>query len=91
MLKAIKYATAADHIGKGPIRDIDVTLALRDASGLKGLAIVDNLGRIPNSPRVVQYNVQELGTWSRICVDIPASRKRHPYAIICPSNATVSR
>ena len=91
MLKALKYASLADGIGKGVPRDVDVTLAIRQSPGLTGLAIVDNLGHISGSPRVVQYNVRTLGTWVRVCVDIPVSRKHHPYALICPSNATTTR
>lgn len=83
--RATGYADKADSVSSGGVGDVDVSRAI---GGDPGVAIVDNLDRIPGWPRVVQYNVEELGVWSRVCVDIPNNKTDAPYAVICPGSAS---
>jgi hypothetical protein len=85
MEKALVFADQVDSTGTGRIDEVDVTKAL---AGDAGVAIVDNLGKVKGSPRVVQYNVRESGAWIRVCVDIPRARSVAPYVVTCPVGAT---
>jgi hypothetical protein len=85
MEKALMYASTVDSIGKGRINEKDISKTL---VGATGVALVDNLGKVAGSPRVVQYNVHESGAWIRVCVVIPSHRSEAPYAVVCPSGVT---